>query len=155
MSGGAPVCLGVPLGATGHIDRCREHVVSSGYGTGLIMGGTRFGWRAEDGYAVVEVTGEVDLCTQARFAEVLDQAGEAGAGLVVVDLSAVQFFGVAGLSCLEEVGAVLRARGAALHLVCADPGPVWRVLSVLGLARRWPVHRDLAQAVRSASSAPD
>jgi anti-sigma B factor antagonist len=126
-----------------------------GGGTGLIMGGTGFGWRTEDRYAVVEVTGEVDLGTQAQFAEVLDQAGRAGAELVVVDLSGVRFFGVAGLSCLEEASAVLRARGAALHLVCADPGPVWRVLSVLGLTRRWPVHRELAQAVRRARVEPD
>jgi len=35
-------------------------------GTGLVMGGAGFGWRVEDGYAVVEVTGEVDLCTQAQ-----------------------------------------------------------------------------------------
>ncbi|HKS52713.1 MAG TPA: STAS domain-containing protein [Pseudonocardiaceae bacterium] len=119
------------------------------------MSGARFGWRAEDGYAVVEVTGDVDLCTQAQFAEVLDQAGSAGAELVVVDLSGVRFFGVAGLSCLEDASAVLQAQGAALHLVCADPGPVWRVLSVLGLARRWPVHRELAQAVRSARVEPN
>jgi anti-anti-sigma factor len=115
---------------------------------------SRFGWRLEDGYAVVEVSGEVDLCTQARFATVLDRAVGSGAGLVVVDLRGVQFFAAAGLTCLEDVGAVMRARGGALHLVCATPGPVWRVLSALGLQQRWPVHQQLAEAVRATTSPP-
>jgi hypothetical protein len=30
--------------------------------------------------------------------------------------------------------------------VCTAGGPVWRVVTLLGLDRRWPVHHDVTRA---------
>ena len=59
------------------------------------------------------------------------------------------------MNCVEQAGALMQARGGALHLVCAESGPVWRVLSLLELQRRWPVHHQLSRAMPSATSQTD
>ena len=34
-----------------------------------------------------------------------------------------------------------------MHVVCADRGAVWRIVSLLGLDRQWAVHHDITRAV--------
>ena len=37
-------------------------------------------------------------------------------------------------------------QGRAVAVVCTARGPVWRIVTLLGLDRRWPVHHDIARA---------
>jgi anti-anti-sigma factor len=99
-----------------------------------------------DGYVAVRVVGDVDTGTRAELAAALDRAMAADAS-VVVDLSAVRFFAAAGVHCVERAQCEIQARGGRVHLVCPSPGPVWRVVSLLGLHREWRVHHDVADAV--------
>jgi len=43
--------------------------------------------------------------------------------------------------------AELREQGRDVHVVCADRGAVWRIVSLLGLDRQWAVHHDITRAV--------
>jgi anti-anti-sigma factor len=103
--------------------------------------------RPGDGYVAVRVTGDVDTGTQPELAEALERALAIGSRSILVDLTGVRFFAAAGVHCVEHAVGALEARGGAAHLVCPRPGAAWRVVSLLGLQRRWLVHQDVAAAV--------
>ncbi|MBE1493769.1 anti-anti-sigma factor [Amycolatopsis lexingtonensis] len=71
-------------------------------------------WQTPDA-VVVEVTGEIDVCTVARLEATLDDHLRAGPGVLRLDLGEVRFLGAAGLGVLMRA----RERAAALgiHLV--------------------------------------
>ncbi|MEU4253660.1 STAS domain-containing protein [Amycolatopsis sp. NPDC026612] len=75
-------------------------------------------WKSADA-VVVEVAGEVDLCTMARLAEVLDEHLRARPGVLRIDLGEVRFLGAAGIRVLLR--AQRHAEAAGVHLV-VDPG---------------------------------
>ncbi len=75
-------------------------------------------WKSSDA-VVLEVTGEVDLCTVARLAAVLDEHLRARPGVLRIDLGQVRFLGAAGIRVLLR--AQRHAEAAGVHLV-VDPG---------------------------------
>jgi anti-anti-sigma factor len=93
---------------------------------------SRIRWKSPDA-VVVEVTGEVDLCTAARLADLLDEHVRARPGVLRVDLGKVWFLGAAGIRVL------LRAQGeadaAGVHLV-VDPGGSRAAIRALELLDR-------------------
>lgn len=97
--------------------------------------------RPDDQYALVLVDGEIDISTTAQLDQALEQA-RVLAPAVVIDLCQVRFLAAAGIRSLSRV-----VDDGPARLVCAAPGPVLKVLSILGLDRRWPVHHELAHAV--------
>ena len=68
---------------------------------------------------------------------------------MVVDLCGVRFLAVAGADWVDAAVGALRERGRTVRVVCADRGPVWRSVCLLGLDRQWPVHHDVTRAVAS------
>lgn len=107
-----------------------------------------------DGYVAVRVAGDVDTGTRAELAAALERAVTAEAlRVLVVDLSGVRYFAAAGLHCVEDAVGATEARGGAAHLVCPCPGPAWRVVSLLGLHRKWLVHQDVAGALARCTAA--
>jgi anti-anti-sigma factor len=105
--------------------------------------------RRPGGYVVVRVGGEVDISARPPLAEALGLAVDDYDAAVVIDLSAVRFFSAAGVQCVDMAVDALGARGRAVRVVCADPSPVWRVVSLLGLQAQWPVHHEMSRAVAS------
>ncbi|MFB9690861.1 STAS domain-containing protein [Amycolatopsis plumensis] len=92
--------------------------------------GSRIRWKSPDA-VVVEITGEVDLCTAAGLAAVLDEHIRARPGVLRVDLGTVGFLGGAGIRVLLR--AHRHAEAAGVHLV-VDPGesrPAIRALELL------------------------
>ncbi|MEV5712385.1 STAS domain-containing protein [Amycolatopsis mediterranei] len=79
---------------------------------------SRIRWKSPDA-VVVEVAGEVDLCSVARLAAVLDEHVRARPGVLRVDLGQVWFLGAAGIRVLLR--AHRHAEAAGVHLV-VDPG---------------------------------
>jgi anti-anti-sigma factor len=103
--------------------------------------------RPGDGYVAVRVAGDVDTGTRAELSDALERALAIGSRTVLVDLTRVRFFAVAGVHCVEHAVGELEARGGAAHVVCPRPGAAWRVVSLLGLQQQWLVHEDLDAAV--------
>ena len=99
------------------------------------------------GYVLVRVHGEVDLDTRPLLVEVVDRIAADAAVPVVVDLCAVRFFSLAGVDWLEAAVSAFSIRGRRVRVVCPDPGPVRRLIRLLGLDGRWPLHHEVPDAV--------
>jgi anti-sigma B factor antagonist len=109
--------------------------------------------RREPGYVVVTVAGEVDIATVARLRERLFALATGGLPLVV-DLDQVSFIDATGLGALAGAARRAAARGASLHVVCAQPR-TRRLFRVTGLDRQLPLVRDLGEALQALGMGQD
>ena len=100
-----------------------------------------------EGYVLVRLAGEIDISHRAAVQQAFRHAFAAAGAAVVVDLCEVRFLAVAGADCVDAAVGALRDRGRTVRVVCADRGPVWRIVCLLGLDRQWPVHHDITRAV--------
>lgn len=94
--------------------------------------GSHLRWKSPDA-VVVEVTGEVDLCSVAALAAVLDEHVRARPGVLRVDLGQVCFLGAAGIRVLLRAHRYAEAVG--VHLVI-DPGRSHAAVRALELLDR-------------------
>ncbi|MEV5427729.1 STAS domain-containing protein [Streptomyces sp. NPDC052701] len=99
---------------------------------------------AEDGTTVVTLRGEVDHTCGARLADTVVTCTGAGRN-TVVDLSAVTFIDSTGINTL--LAAHQAARNNWLRLV-VRPGPVLRVVRLVGLDTVVACHPTLQEALR-------
>ena len=99
-----------------------------------------------DGWAVLTVTGEVDVATAPRLREQLIGLVSSERYRIVVDLEAVDFIDSTGLGVL--IGALKRVRShdGDLALICSEPR-VLRVFEITGLDRVFAIHPSLDLAV--------
>lgn len=81
---------------------------------------------------MIEVDGELDLATAPVFAEFVAPYLTSAHRLLIINLAAVTFLGVAGLAVLTDVRERTRATGQAFRLI-GGPRCVDRALSVGGL----------------------
>lgn len=95
---------------------------------------------------VLEVVGDVDLRTAPELAEHLSHLlASTTPPVVVLDLRAVTFLGVAGLSVLVNVHLRARLQHTTLRIVANTP-PVCRALTVAALHQPLVVYPQLAAA---------
>ena len=101
---------------------------------------------ADDGRAVVHVTGELDVVSAAPLRRELVRLAEADVGHVLVDLTEVTFIDSTGMGVL--IGALKRFRsaGGCLELVVRD-ARVLRVLRIAGLSRTFTIHATVGEAL--------
>lgn len=110
--------------------------------------------RDENGCAVVEVAGDVDVYSAAVLRERLDRLIAAGVVVLVLDLEGVSFMDSTGLGVL--VGRLRRVRlaGGAILLVCTVPR-ILRVFAITGLNQVFPVFGSVDEAIRAAGTATE
>ncbi|MFI8974217.1 anti-sigma factor antagonist [Nocardia asteroides] len=109
--------------------------------------------------AILHVEGEADAYTLARWRAILDDAIAAATptGLLVVDLSAIQFIGCRPILDLADRAQQAPARGVQIVVFNPFPGVVDRVITIAGLSAWLPIYTTLAQALatrRSPAPAP-
>ena len=99
-----------------------------------------------NGWAVLAVTGEVDVATAPRLREQLISLVSEGKVKIVVDLEGVDFLDSTGLGVL--VGALKRVRtqDGELGLVCTE-ARILKVFEITGLTKVFPMHRSVDEAV--------
>ncbi|MEO9223645.1 MAG: STAS domain-containing protein [Acidimicrobiales bacterium] len=99
-----------------------------------------------DGWAVLAVTGEVDVATAPGLRERLIGLVSEGQGRIVVDLEGVDFLDSTGLGVL--VGALKRVRthDGELVLVCTH-ARVLKVFEITGLTKVFPIYKTVDEAV--------
>ena len=104
----------------------------------------------DDAY-VIELAGEVDLYTAPEFKEQLVEVIEAGAKMVVVDLSETTFIDSTTLGVL--VGGVKRLRpsGGWLALVCSDQN-IMKIFEITGLDTIFSISATRAEALETSDS---
>ena len=105
--------------------------------------------RALGSPAVIVLPVEIDISNSAEVAVRLRAAFGSGSAVVVADLTATSFCDTSGARALLLTHLQAAADGAELRLTLA-PGPVLRLLELLGYAR----HLLIYPAVDAAISAP-
>jgi anti-anti-sigma factor len=98
--------------------------------------------------SVVEVTGELDLSTVARWEEDVEAVGR-DSSVVVLDLSEVGFVDSAGVRTLFRLIRAAGMQGTRLLFVAPRDGSVRRLLEILDLSALTPVCESRAEAVRA------
>ncbi|MBW8482488.1 STAS domain-containing protein [Actinomadura parmotrematis] len=102
--------------------------------------------RAQDGRALVELRGELDVATAAELRVRLRTARREHGENLVLDLRGLEFMDSDGLAVLVRCYKAVTAAGGSLTL--AGPRPVVRrTLEVTGLHRRMTVVDTLAEAL--------
>lgn len=104
--------------------------------------------QTDDGVAVVEVTGELDLYTAPQLKETLLSALDNGILRVVVDMTAVNFIDSSALGVL--IGAVkrLNSRDGKLALVSVDENVNW-IFKITGLNSVFDIYPSRDEALGS------
>lgn len=101
-------------------------------------------WRAGHGVVVITAEGALDLLTASRLAEALDYGLRDAQSLLVIDLSRLDFLGVAGLAVLVQAHTQARKSGIVFQVVTGQNHGVSRALTVTG------VHHHLSLSIGQA-----
>ncbi|MEZ5184316.1 MAG: STAS domain-containing protein [Candidatus Nanopelagicales bacterium] len=104
------------------------------------------GTRQEGPATVVEAVGELDLHTAPMLQTELDQAIDAHAALVVVDLGRVDFMDSTGLSVIVATVAALRQQGGALRVVSSSDR-ITKVFTLTGVDQQVGMFGTVEEAV--------
>jgi anti-sigma B factor antagonist len=103
----------------------------------------------DDGVRVVSVAGELDQATAEKLREPLEQAIEAGASAVMINMCDCSFIDSTGLGVIVDAWKQLQARngaGAALSICCPE-AEVRRLLEVTGLDQEIEVRDTADEAI--------
>jgi anti-sigma B factor antagonist len=103
------------------------------------------GSRNENGWAVLEVQGEVDLYTSSQLRDAILRLAEEAENRIVVDLNNVSFMDSSGLGVLVAGLKRARERGGELALVFGE-GSVQKVIGITGLDKIFATHRSVGEA---------
>jgi anti-sigma B factor antagonist len=106
-----------------------------------------------DGYAVVDLCGELDLADAPVLASHLIATVAAFGPSIIVDLTGLEFIDCRGVSVLVRVLKWTRESGGDMYLVGPRP-PVRRVLEMAGMIGLFSVYPSVEQAVTAARLAP-
>lgn len=100
------------------------------------------------GWAVLHLTGEIDLATAPTLREHLVGTVDAGDHRVIVDLRDVEFIDSTGLGAL--IGGLKRVRSldGALRLICVEPR-ILKIFEITGLDKVFEIHADVEGAAAS------
>ncbi|MFE5804929.1 MULTISPECIES: STAS domain-containing protein [unclassified Streptomyces] len=101
----------------------------------------------EDGAVVIALAGELDHDTAQPLRDALDAALAPGRR-VLVDLATLGFCDSTGLNVLLNTRLAAQEAGATLELVGLH-GPVARMFRITGADGVFPIHTDVAEALRT------
>jgi anti-sigma B factor antagonist len=112
----------------------------------------RLGYRTDDGVAIVDVDGEIDVFTCRMLRDRLLALIDEGHSSLVVNLSGVGFIDSTGLGVLVGVWRRLRPVDGMLALA-APTGQLRRVLGTTGLTKLLSIYQSTAEAVQACRTA--
>ena len=102
--------------------------------------------RRKDGYAIVKISGEIDIARTPVLREQLLGLLRPGASRLVVDLSGVTFCDASGLAVLVGVARRVGLLGGSLRLA-APPPLMSTVLRLTGLDSRFEIFATVPEAI--------
>lgn len=94
----------------------------------------------EPGTAVLNVGGEIDLCSSPRLRELMHCRLRSQLRVLVVDLSKVGFLSIDGAQMLVQAASFARRHDTELRIVPGDSRAVRRVFRATGLGNQLPLH---------------
>ena len=114
------------------------------------MDGIRISSERRDGFAVVAVSGELDIVTSRRFDECLTEVRRDDSH-IIIDLSAVDFMDTGSLAVIVGHWKQVTAAGGTLALAGARYRYT-KTLWITGLADRLPMYDSVAAAVAAGAA---
>jgi anti-sigma B factor antagonist len=102
--------------------------------------------RSVEGVDIVKVSGEIHLSTAPRFRDRLETIIGSGDGLLVLDLTAVEFIDSTGLSVLLAGLRLVSQRHGHMALVCTNP-TVLRLFEITSLDNTFAIFADRPAAI--------
>jgi anti-anti-sigma factor len=112
----------------------------------VLVEGIRVSSQRRDGFAVVAVSGELDIVTSRRFDEFLAEVRQSGDDHIIIDLSAVDFMDTGSLAVIVGHWKKVTAAGGTLALAGARYRYT-KTLWITGLADRLPLYESVDAAV--------
>jgi anti-sigma B factor antagonist len=112
--------------------------------------GIRISSERRDGFAVVAVSGELDIVTSRRFDEFLAEARRDD-GHIIIDLSAVDFMDTGSLAVIVGHWKQVMAAGGTLALAGARYRYT-KTLWITGLADRLPMYDSVDDAIAAGAA---
>jgi anti-sigma B factor antagonist len=106
----------------------------------------KLGHYAKDGIEVIDVRGEIDICTAPRLRELLINLVSKGSCQLVVNLDKVGFLDSTGLGVLVGGLRRVRAHDGSLDLVCTQQ-PILKILEITGLTEVFGIYETVDQAI--------
>ena len=110
------------------------------------MEGIRISSQRRGGFAIVAVSGELDIVTSRRFDEFLAEVRRNGDDHIIIDLSAVDFMDTGSLAVIVGHWKQVKAAGGTLALAGARYRYT-KTLWITGLADRLPLYETVDAAV--------
>jgi anti-sigma B factor antagonist len=107
--------------------------------------------RFEDGVAVIEAAGDVDVYSAPILRGAIVDLVEAGHVHLVLDLDGLEFLDSTGLGVLVGGLKRVRARRGSLRIVCTRE-MIIKPFRITGLTKVFPIHPTLAEAIRAAGA---
>jgi anti-sigma B factor antagonist len=101
---------------------------------------------ARGDWAILTVSGEVDVFTAPKLHEGIVQAIDSGHEKLLIDLDGVGFMDSTGLGTLVGGLKRIKERGGMLSLVCTNR-PVLRILTITGLDSVFEIHNSVEDAL--------
>lgn len=97
---------------------------------------------------IIDLSGEVDAYTSARFREAMVELIESGEANLVISMIKVEYIDSSGLGAL--VGGLKRSteRGGRIVIVCDNP-QIRKVFEITGLEKVFPLYDSEADAVQA------
>jgi anti-sigma B factor antagonist len=102
---------------------------------------------------VIEVAGEADLSTSARFSERLLAVSADGDRKIVLELLNLRFMDSTMVHAIMSAAPRIRSRGGEMAIVCADAN-VWRILEITAVDGVYKVVRSVDEALAALGEAP-
>ncbi|MEU4510821.1 STAS domain-containing protein [Nonomuraea wenchangensis] len=100
--------------------------------------------RSHAGFALVAVTGEIDLYTAPHLQSEFTRLLQEGPNRVVIDMSAVDFCDSTGMNVLLSALKRMKEQGGTLEVASPRPA-VRKILQVTGLDSVFTVHEEVPQ----------
>ncbi|KWW97985.1 anti-sigma B factor antagonist [Carbonactinospora thermoautotrophica] len=105
--------------------------------------------RYEDGFAIIEVVGEVDVYSAPELRKCISDLVDEGYIHLILDLNGIRFFDSTGLGVLAGGLKRVRSRRGSLRLVCTSER-VLRPFRITGLHKVFAIHASTEEAIRAA-----
>jgi len=106
----------------------------------------KLGHHAQDGIEVIDVQGEIDICTAPRLRELLIDLVSQGSYQLVVNLDKVGFLDSTGLGVLVGGLRRVRAHDGSLDLVCTQQR-ILKIFRITGLTEVFGIYQTVDQAI--------
>lgn len=110
----------------------------------------RFDFREQDGVAVIDIAGEIDMLNAGELRAALAAATDEDEGPLVVALSRTQYFDSQTLEILVDFSKRLSLTRRRMFLVAALASQARRLLDVSAISTVIPTHESVDEAVAAA-----